>query len=399
MLATALEPVFHPGTFPPRNRRRRQQRERNQRPVKKLPSKAPAIQTGCCKGCKEINFKGGWFILPDVERDPDVYGTTLILGHTMTHAYNVLERFRVAKPLFFNPRSEAFSKAIFGQAYSSKELAKQFARDLESQLRYNARIRWTLKRFLCRYLARKLQIAAVVDPVTLDEPVKPVLLYDWKQRRVYTFEARSIFIDIQRRILTHDQLFINPQLPRNPYTNERLRTWQMMHVFDQLRAYGLTHWTIESLRSLRYDWPSFTHTNGVPLRLEALQGTFHEPNTEDCNDLVLDFIETEHFNTNKVYYQTLYEWALEFRPEHPKVVCWRALCRTYYKFVIMYDSHPQREAMLTAAVYSKTKALCEKPDDLLLERSRQQRRLLTVRRQQQRSGPSSSPAPPVQEHP
>jgi hypothetical protein len=384
MLATALEPVFHPGAFLPRGRRAQRERRREIH-RRELAERRPtqhrkkAVQSACCKGCKEISFKGSWFLLPERERDPDVFGVTLLIGHTMTHAYSVLNEYKARKPLWNTAKSLAFGKTVFGPSYNPLAANQQFIKAFESQLRHNAKIRWTLKGFLRRCIARRLQLASTVDLVTLEEPSKPVFLYDWRQRRVYTFEARSIFIDIQRRILTHDQLFINPQVPRNPYTNERLRTWQMMHVFDQLRAYGFTHWAIESLRKLLYDWPSFIQVNGVPLRLEALEATFREPDSEDCVELVLDFIETEHFNMNKVYYRTLYEWALDMKPEHPKVVRWRALCRIYYKFAIMYDLHPQKEAMLEAAVYSKTKVLCEKPDDLLLERSRDQRRLLTVR--------------------
>ena len=66
----------------------------------------------------------------------------------------------------------------------------------------------------------------IIDPITLSEPEKQVVLYDWSMKRKFIFDAKSLAIHIETALLYYEEGFAIPSYPRNPvsYTHLTLPT-------------------------------------------------------------------------------------------------------------------------------------------------------------------------------
>jgi hypothetical protein len=184
------------------------------------------------------------------------------------------------------------------------------------------------------------------DLVTMEAPKKEIALYDWSARMVYRFEATTILRCIVRRITTHETLFTNPLRPVNPYTNLPLSLGYLHHIINELRKYGLTHWSLEALRSLSYDWEAFKLIYEQRLQLDALKLTFLDKTGPQLRELVFAFIESEYSINDKDFDEPTYKWALLHTSESPHIKEWHNLCYAYYYTEIAYKGIPLKGKMI-----------------------------------------------------
>ena len=168
--------------------------------------------------------------------------------------------------------------------------------------------------------------------MTLEAPTTPVVIYDWPNRSKYVFDARSLARDFRNRLTHHDQLFLEPKVPRNPFTNAHLTFGQLHFTLNALRLTGQMDWTLEAYRSVAYDIGELHKRYKHALSLDALHRLFANPTSEDCVDLIFDFIYSEHENHDATMQrQDVWLWFLRNQPTYPRIQMWRSWCHAYYK--------------------------------------------------------------------
>jgi len=202
-------------------------------------------------------------------------------------------------------------------------------KSLHELLYKNVSVRRRMRTLLAIWLKkRKFKPANADDIATLEPPVRPVVIYDWKTRNTYVFEAKTILKDCIERLLLHDELWVNPQPLRNPLTNLPLTFGQTHHLYEQLRSYrGATHWTLEAFRSLSYNLNRFITEYSTPLKYSAIRATFQHGPTEEYMGAMLEFIEKEHMHFGQRFNRGLYEWALRHMDGCPIIERWKYACR------------------------------------------------------------------------
>lgn len=234
----------------------------------------------------------------------------------------------------------------------------------------NERIRRILSKIAVKWKRRHLITANEEDLITMDPPVKRLELYDWKQRRIYLFEAGTLFRCILKRLNAHDGMFANPLPPVNPYTNMPLTIGQLHFVVAQLRYHGLVHWSIEAFRAARYDWAEFTIVHDIALQMGAMQRVFMDLSSTDLHDTLIDFIEAEHIQHQVTMNKEIYLWFVQHAIETEFMTQWRTICYEYYKYQIVYKDIPMKLHMLHSSISRAAKVLCTIPREMYAMRHR-----------------------------
>ena len=294
-----------------------------------------------------------------------------LMGSTLTQASELVERYALiaATNPFAAEANKAFTRRFLGNAWKNKGLFginHKFIEQMILLIRAIMRVRLPLRNLVRTFLSKRHKEACPYDLFTMEPPKQPVTIVDWPTRHTYTFEARTMFIDVQRRLLNHDQLFAAPQALRNPFTNADLTYGQQLSLYQQLQAAGYSHWTLEGLRLHNFNLAETAVALSLQLRLAAVDSVFYNKTHEDFIDLVLDFIEAEHETHEYAFSEWLYRWALINKPEVHLIQQWKKMCYAYYRTAILYEATPQiKMRQLQLTVYSKTKPLCKRPEGLI----------------------------------
>lgn len=203
----------------------------------------------------------------------------------------------------------------------------------------NQKVRFAFKRLLNAYLSRTILFRNDVDPVTLERPVQEIVVFDWKSRSKYRFEAKSLAVDMRTRMLTHEDMFPMPAFPRNPYTNSRFSLGQLCSIFQSLKTFGKTDWLLEAYRDARFDLHLFTRDNQRKLRLCALKDLLQ---TSECRYLLLDFIRAQHIALEKYCDAIVYEWAITYSHDIKRIESWKEYCYKFYEIEITVEDIEDR---------------------------------------------------------
>jgi hypothetical protein len=234
----------------------------------------------------------------------------------------------------------------------------------------NERLRRILNKASIRWRKNHLIKANEEDLITMDSPVRPVNLYDWKQKRIYTFEAATIFRCLTKRLTTHDGMFATPLHPVNPYTNMMLTVGQMHSVTQQLKSYGLTHWAIEAVRNARYCWTEFMILNESALQMAAMRSVFSDSTNTELHETLLDFIDAEYTNNRLTIDRDMYRWLLQNAIGVDHLSKWRALCYEFYRNHILYKETPIKQKLSALKIAAIAADLCRMPRELYVMRNR-----------------------------
>ena len=378
--------TFHPGLFTEeagdyynwlkkhREEERIKRLEKKRKAVAPAPAPAPAAALRLFLRTTQFQRKR-WFLLPPSSVSHQVAFCMALFGDSLTATKKKL-------PFFYPVDSSThpfqppgpFSKkmkSLLGPSVrplgeSTPAFLREFAAAVQKNQWLRARMAAAARRWLLR---RRCAPGNELDPVTLEPPVKPVSFVDWwPARRIYTFEAESIRRDCVERLLLHDQLFPSPKPPRNPFTNLPLTLAQFLAVLAQLRAYGRSHWALESLAASGCSLPTFALHYGQALKFSALRRTFAVPDDE-YKFIMMEFIEDEHAIHGKPFSATLYRWALDARPGLDRIKQWKRLCMRYHELNILIADSAELEAIQDREIGGPSKALCGYPADIAIARN------------------------------
>ena len=337
------DPVFSIGIVTPASK----YKKRVKRPIKK---------TTRTRICGEPVLRA-WFILP-ASPDPIVQMITSSIGQSLKAAKEKI------KEMSSNLKCKSWA------TYRLLGVTEQHLKHVFWLCQKNDRVRKSLTKLLIYWRRRHLIRANEEDLITMDPPVKRVDLYDWTQNRIYTFEANTIFRCLTKRLTTHDGMFATPLEPVNPYTNMKLTIGQLHSVLEQLRSYGLSHWTTEALRNVRYCWTEFTVLHDTALQMGAMRSVFSDLKSTEFHDTLFDFIDAEYINNDADIDTDMYRWLIKHAIESDHMSQWRRLCYDFYKNQILYKDLPLKQKMVKIKIAMQAALLCRMPRELYQMRNR-----------------------------
>jgi hypothetical protein len=168
------------------------------------------------------------------------------------------------------------------------------------------------------------------DPVTLETPLKPVTILDFKKRISFVFEARSLKKVIENRLLYSDYMFPEPLVPFNILTNEPYSVGQLISISNQCKKYGECSWMLDSLIFHGGNLRLFLIYNKQKLKLEAIN-SFFKKSTRVIREAVIDFFNFEAEMCDLPSAQiSRFINAYDTKPEMTIVQSWIAHTRDYY---------------------------------------------------------------------
>jgi len=168
------------------------------------------------------------------------------------------------------------------------------------------------------------------DPVTLESPLKPVTILDFKKRISFVFEASSLRRVIEDRLLYSDYMFPEPLVPLNMLTNEPYTLGQLISIANQCKKHGEYSWMLDSLVSHSGDVMMFSIYNKQKLKLEAIND-FFKKSVYIIRETVIDYFNLEAEMSDLPTAQiSKFTNAYDTRPEMPIVQSWIAVTRAYY---------------------------------------------------------------------
>lgn len=170
----------------------------------------------------------------------------------------------------------------------------------------------------------------------MEVPKNPITIYDWSQRRKYSFEAKTLFRDLREKLYFADQLFPAPMEPRNPFTNKPLTFGQMLYAYQAVSKAGLMNWALTAYANLRFNIDEFRTQFYTPLKIQALDSLFAAPTSVDTVELLYDFIAAEYeYHGFEFERPNDWMWGLENDQNCPLVRSWSQFCYRYYRSLIL----------------------------------------------------------------
>lgn len=173
----------------------------------------------------------------------------------------------------------------------------------------------------------------IVDPITLSEPEKRVVLYDWSMKRKFIFDAKSLSIHIETALLYHEEGFAAPCYPRNPWTNLDFTYRQLVSIYEQLKIHGELRWGFMTLRKHNFNkimWHKYHHTS---ITLKAVQTSLVQLDSANARDLLEDFIimKINEVEDTTPFLVNLYRTAITHVPRHWIIEQWKKATFLHYE--------------------------------------------------------------------
>lgn len=238
----------------------------------------------------------------------------------------------------------------------------------EALLLQNQLLRWLFKRFVNRWRTKRFKKINEVDCITLNPIQKPIFIVNFTNRVIYTFESDSILQHIHKKLLHHDGQMPEPLLPQNPFTNEKFSVFQLIEIYNQANQYGKIPWSYALFSKSQYSIDNFLKYHRKTLRIHALKSILFHQGDWDGIDLLLNFIESQHYHHGAEFNKEIYRWFLYRWADEGKITIWRELCFEFYKEQILADDDGSREGCFFA-IAVKTGSLCAPPSDLFAKRA------------------------------
>lgn len=234
------------------------------------------------------------------------------------------------------------------------------------------------------------------DPATLAAPTKPVILYDSKQRGVYTFEATTIRKRCETALTFAQWMFPEPKRPSNPLTNLPFTEAQLITILQSIRNYGFGSWLMEAYRRAQWDLRGFLSLYLVPLKIRALEDLCRNNSDGEFQDMMIDFLEDHHAYHRIVFasHLKIIKWAIVNEPNTEYMKRWTSCFRRMHHIRIVHASEMSQQVLEALdEIYNETLELFQ--DNVTIAAIGQRRLRTLPRRRAPASNPPPAPAPVV----
>jgi len=234
----------------------------------------------------------------------------------------------------FPPYSFAYGMAIaaFPLSPSLSPAYDSICYSMVTAYTANMKVRWAMKKLMNAWRSKHVRLINEEDVATQEAPKKPVVFVNWNTKTSHQFEAMTILRDTVNRLLNHDQLFLHPLPPRNPFTNAPLTYGALISLHTQLRRAGVTHWVWEAFVASNFNLMILEKRYEVPIKLRCLEKMMADKTNYNTIDFVMDFIigeYTHHAITGPPNEATVLR-VLVTKWDAPKVQDWIKLCNKYW---------------------------------------------------------------------
>jgi hypothetical protein len=304
-----------------------------------------------------------WFLLPERLFSKEAYTRLITACSSLSSAHTLLKTLAQQDNPFRHRSS--FRNTFSNPPKSPFVVSSEILEEMLGAIRQNQKCRMLFYQLYKQFLIRKIKQVNEVDPVSLEIPIQPLVLYDWNARSRYVFEAKTLYRDCMEKLLQRNDLFPNPMIPRNPLTNQPYTQGQLLSVYLQLKSYGKSHWTLDAFKSCQMDLELFKMVFDIPLKRVALQRVFADTNDYDFIWLLMDFIESEHEHHEAPFQKNLYRWAITNSLSAERMQRWKSICHTFYLYNILYATDPDIKLQRQQDdVHRISLSLCSDPKDL-----------------------------------
>jgi hypothetical protein len=201
-----------------------------------------------------------------------------------------------------------------------------------------------------------------MDPITLEPVVRPVLLYAPNVKSIYQINPVSLMNHWTSLLLSHDDFFIEPRFPTNPYTNLPVDILSMKNAVNKLRETSNTNWIIESFASCHYNITKWESQFEQPLNIEAIKSTLKDKSSNDRAEYLIDFAEKQFYEHMVTFDKNLFTWLFKKNPISQYERSWEKLCTQFY-----IDKTLTKNTELLQKQYDLVTARCKRLTDIPLE--------------------------------
>jgi hypothetical protein len=168
------------------------------------------------------------------------------------------------------------------------DLREQVIRAYLCESRLRLRFRHLVQRWRIRRMDQRF--TKDIDPITLCEPEKEVVVYDCAMKKKFVFEAKSISKIVESALLYYEGGFAMPRYPRNPWTNTEFSYLQLFSIYQQLHHHKELGWCLQTLREYNFNkttWNTYHHST---ITMAAIKTSLRLLDSVDARELLEDFI-------------------------------------------------------------------------------------------------------------
>ena len=286
-----------------------------------------------------------------IKRDPNYYvklesgeelffdktdGLTLLLNNTLEPSRlirNIISRIpqRVVERLEYLSK---FNSACIADSDLEEELTLK-EKVFEAYIR-EWRLRFIFKKLVILWRAYKMNKTADrdVDPITLSYPEKEVIIYDWDNKKRFSFEARSISLLIESKLSYQEYGFPVPLFPKNPKTNIEFSYKQLISLYYQIQSFGEIRWGLATLREYNFNKTRWQLYHKSLLTMNAIKTSIFLLDTQEVREMFLDFIVAKMEELRVPYNQYIYsvfQIAIITVPKHWYLERLKTLAMSHYE--------------------------------------------------------------------
>lgn len=226
-------------------------------------------------------------------------------------------------PADFHPLDHIFSHSIQEDLYCA------YLREM----RLRSAFRTLLQQWRIYRIHRK-PIPSPIDPITLQHPEKPIVLYDFSLSTRYVYHAPSLSTWIEANLTHHEGGFATPQPPRNPWTNLPFTYVQLLSLYPQLQHYGAVGWALTTFRHHHFHLARWHTYHSTPLTLSAIRQSLTHLDSSHARDMLTDFIfmkmdDLHIYHTPHI--ELVYQQAVQHRPTHWYLESFKRVAYQHYE--------------------------------------------------------------------
>jgi len=255
---------------------------------------------------------------------------------------NYLQSFDPAvtfKPLFLTGAQKAARAAL--QSHVPRQnvfttMKAALEADFFKEMRMRRLFRTLLLHYRIRVIDRKPQDG--IDPVTFSPIVKPITVYDMKQRRKFVFDASTLVTCIDKNLTLHQYLIPSPKSPINVISNLPFTYAQLLSIEAQLTESRTPHVRLSMYKVQRFAIERWKIYMNQSLRILAIKEELYNYESqlgkEVLGDFILDAMNSVDIPIASTFEDVLRN-AIEWYPDHLLFQTMRSLCVRYNESAIM----------------------------------------------------------------
>jgi len=201
----------------------------------------------------------------------------------------------------------------------------QYYKDLQDKVMSaymkECKLRFLFKKVINRWRVHKMNRSCEddVDPITLCPPEKKVVVYDWANKKKFVFEANTLALSIESKLMYYEHGFPTPLYPQNPHNNLEFSYKQMISMYYQLKSHGESMWACTTLRQCNFNKRRWFKFHKSAITLSAIRSSISLLDSRNSVDILSDFLfakmEELHYPVTR-HIVNLYQTAMLKVPNH-----------------------------------------------------------------------------------